>query len=122
MQDRKVRSTFVGTYVGLKAVPFSPPLDTFMREHKERSAQYGGVQVTHTTMNVADALLALTQGNLYMHHLSCAANTGFHEDAALCIHYTIQDVRHAVAIPGVNYIPDEKTLQQLQKLYERISR
>lgn len=114
------RNLFAGEYTGLTEVEFEMSIDKFRERHNNRceEAVRRGVE-TIVTINIEDALQILSSADIGCHHLSCAADTGFSDNSALCIHYVYpgDNKFYALAIPGINYIPTEETLAQLQESY-----
>jgi len=105
------KSIFLGEYEGLAEVRFGMGLAEFERRNKERHRQaISGIETIVTT-NAGRAMMILRLAEIRCHHLSCAADTGYGDNSALCIHYSDpKDGRlYALALPGINYVPGEPT-------------
>jgi len=113
---KDAHTNFWGEYTGLQAVSFAQDIDAFTRAYEAAVRRI----VTHDSISViqnpAEALEMISRDgvDLRLHHLSCAADTGFTINSALCIHYRIDEQRHALAIPGVNYIATAETLAEAE--------
>ena len=121
IKDKK--NIFAGEYEGLKYVAFNLDMSSFKKSYEEK-------QVSHNTKEVKvvesldDAINILLKSSIVFHHLTCAANTGYHDDTALCIHYDENGTNKSIAIPGVNYVPSGKTKEYVmqQKKFEELEK
>jgi len=112
-----------GEHIGLRSVPFSLDTQEFLRTYRGENRRYFSTEagVVWSVTNVLNRLEGML---IHHHHLTCAAENDIGGDnSALCIHYCdpeISETRRAVALPGVNYIPDEKTKYDLEEIEEGI--
>ena len=112
IKDKK--NIIAGEYAGLKNVAFNLDIDSFKKNYEEK-------QISHNTKeakvieSLDDAINILLKSNIVFHHLTCAANTGYHDDTALCIHYDENNTHKSIAIPGLNYIPSGKTKEYIKQ-------
>jgi len=109
---------FAGEYVGLKRVGFQMPLDKFcqMNRYMHELALRDFEIETKVLTSVQEAIEILSNVDIRVHHLSCAADVGVNDNTALCVHYrdpTNQKL-YALAIPGINYVPSEDTIAKLR--------
>ncbi len=114
------RNIFVGDYTGLIEVDFEMSMDEFGEINRDRHREAVSDMETIVTTNIDDAMRILRSVDIRCHHLSCAADTGLSDNSALCIHYMNPEDNtfYALTIPGVNYVPTEETLVQLEKMYQ----
>ena len=110
------RNVFAGEYVGLKPVAFTIELEQFKRKHREKLSK-SSESIVLTDLETAVEKLA--PADIKFHHLSCAADAGLDDNTALCIHYQMPNESRncALAIPGINYVPTQKTLENVQLVF-----
>ena len=116
---RKYRHKFKETNLGLKQVNFNVPLEEF-KETYEELTKINNTESAKVSENIEQVIEIITrkENEIKYHHLSCAAETSYKDNTALCIHYTNKNTNknHAITIPGINYIPTKETLEKLKKL------
>jgi hypothetical protein len=110
------RNIYFGEYRGLTEVAFEVPIHEFGERNRDRHREAVRDMDTIVTTDINHALQLLCSVDIRCHHLSCAADTGIGDNAALCIHYMNpkDNTFYALTIPGVNYILTEKTIAMLQ--------
>lgn len=99
----------LGFYLGLKRVDFDIPFEFFEKENKIRHFNHSIIRNAEVLVSIDEVVDLLSDKNIRFHHLSCAGKRSFDKDSALCIHYKFSGNIHAVAVPGLTYIPDLET-------------
>ncbi len=104
---------------GLREVPFTIDDERFKAKY-ELEVKANNVETAQVKNNIDDVIDILTkkQTQISYHHLSCAAQTSYKNNTALCIHYTDKETNknYSVALPGINYILTKETLEKLKKI------
>ena len=81
------RNIFAGEYIGLTEVKFEITRDEFEGRNRDRHREVVKDMETIVTTDIDEAIGILRSVDIRCHHLSCAADTGIGDNAALCVHY-----------------------------------
>ena len=111
------QNIFAGDYIGLAEVNFDLPLDEFTDRNQVKHTVKRDIE-TMVFTDIKKAIKELSDKDITFHHLSCAAETGFKDNTALCIHYKDKEDHYALAILGINYIPTKETLTMYKKIIQ----
>lgn len=118
-QIKDKHNIFWGEYTGLMSVDFSHSIDDFIKNYSQQVTKFQGRECEIKVFgDIKDALKFLQHVEINCHHLSCAADFGFGDNSALCIHYKNPRTNNngTMAIPGINYVPTQETLDSIKKI------